>query len=210
MATLVTAKGREMIVNQLRATGTDPKVIGWGTNPAGRVAAISDVAPFTEATEARVTGTSSVVTTTTTNDTHQVTGTIVVAGAGKTIAEFFLSDSTTQPAVATVAAGGVVGSAVSTTLNTVANFTPGNNSIQIRDEVLTVSAGSGTTALTVARGTNGSTAISTITAGDIVTPGNPPGSTAITGGSVYMHGDFTGFVLNVGESIAFTVKTKFI
>lgn len=208
MATVVTAKGREIIVNQLRATGTEPKVIGWGLNPSVLTAAVTDVAPFDESAEARTTGTSSVVTTTTTNDTYQAVGTITTTGV-RTISEVFLADSATKPAAAAVAAGGVVGSSVSTTLNTAATFTPGNNFIQIRTEVMQVTAGSGTTALTVVRGQNGTSAISTIAAADVVQPGNPPGNTGVTGGNVFLHGDFTGLALNSGDSIAWTVQVKF-
>lgn len=208
MATVVTAKGREIIINQIRATGTEPKNIGWGTNPAALTAATTDIAPFTEATESRVAGTSSVVTTTTTNDTWQVTGTLTCSGSGKTIAEVWCADSTTKPTTNTVAASGVVGSSVSTTLNTGSTFTPGNNYIQIRTEVMLVTAGSGSTALTVTRAQNGSSAISTIAASDVITPGNIPGNTAITGGNGFLHGDFTGIALNVSDSIAFTIQVK--
>lgn len=214
MATVVTSKGREIIVGRMQGatpTQAEPKVVGWGQAPPNSfvgTAAVTDVAPFDEASEARVTGTSSTVTTTTTNDTYQVTGTITAGGA-KTIDEVFLSDSSTKPATATVAAAGVVGSAVATTLNTAATFSPGNNNyIQIRTEVMQVTAGSGTTALTVTRGQNGSGAISTIAVGDIVQPGNPPGQTGITGGSLYLHGDFTGLALNTNDSIAFTIQVK--
>lgn len=215
MATVITRKGREVIVGRMQGatpTQAEPKFVGWGSTPPNAflgTAALTDVAPFTEASEARVTGTSSInVTTTTTNDTYQVIGTIT-AGGTKTIDEVFLMDSLTQPAVAAVAAGGVVGSAVSTTLNTAATFTPGNNNfIQIRNEVMQVTAGSGTTALTVVRAQNGSGAISTIAAADVVTPGNPPGQVGITGGTMYLHGDFTGIALNTSDSIQFTIKVS--
>ena len=83
MATVVTNAGKTLKMNRLRGVGTEPTYIGWGTG-AG-TAAITDTALFTEASEARVSGTSSVVTTTTTNDTYQLVGTLTVAGAGKTI-----------------------------------------------------------------------------------------------------------------------------
>ncbi len=51
-----------------------PNYIAWGT--AAGTAAIADTALFTEAAEARVAGTASRVTTTTTNDTFQVVGTM--------------------------------------------------------------------------------------------------------------------------------------
>lgn len=211
MANVVVSKGREIMVGRMRGstpTQAEPLFVGWGTG--GFTAAVPDVAPFIEASEARVTGTSSLVTTTTTNDTYQVVGTITAA-AGKTIGEVCLTDSATKATTNTVAAGGVVGSAVSTTLNTGSAFSPGNgNFIQIRTEVMQVTAGSGTTALTVVRGQNGSTAISTIAASDTITPGNPPGQTGIAAGNLFVHCDFTGLVLNSGDSIQFTIKVQVV
>lgn len=213
MATVVTSKGREVIAGRMRGatpTQAEPLNVGWGTNPNTLTAAVGDISPYAEASEARVAGTSSIVTTSTTNDTYQVVGTITAAGV-KTIAEVILSDSTTKPTVAAVAAAGVVGSAVSTTLNTAVTFTPGNNNyIQIRTEVMQVTAGSGSTALTVVRAQNGTSAISTIGIADVVNPGNPPGQTGITGGNVYLHGDFAGLALNAADSIQFTVKVQHI
>ena len=83
MATVVTNAGKTIKMNRLKGTGTEPVYIGWGTG-AG-TAAIADTTLFSEAAEARVSGTSSIVTTTTTNDTYQLTGTITCSGAGKTV-----------------------------------------------------------------------------------------------------------------------------
>jgi hypothetical protein len=212
MATVVTRKGKEILSGRLigaTPTQAEPKIVTWGLNPNALTAAATDVAMFQESAEARVTGTSSQVTTTTTNDTYQVVGTIT-ASATRAITEFGAFDSTTQPTTAAVAAGGVVGSSTSTTLNTSATFSPGNNNyIQIRTEVMQVTAGSGTTALTVVRAQNGSSAIATIAAADVVTPGNPPGQTGITGGSEFVHADFAVINLNSGDSIQFTLKVQF-
>src|SRR5882762_11121338 len=211
MACVVTRKGKEIVAARLigaTPSQAEPKIIGWGLNPATLTAAATDVGMFDESAEARVTATSSQVTTTNANDTYQLVGTITCS-AGRTIAEFGAYDSATQPAVAAVAAGGVVGSNSNTTLNTAATFTPGNNNyIQIRTEVMKVTAGSGSTALTVTRAQNGSSAISTIAAADVVTPGNPPGQTGITGGNMFMHADFTGIVLNSGDAIQFTATAQ--
>jgi len=206
MATVLTRKGREISISRWLGSGSEPKVVAWGTNPAALTAANTDVGMFTEAADARVSGTSSQVTGTTTNDTYQVVGTIT-AGGSRAITEAGLFDNTTQPATATVAAGGVVGSSGNTTLNTASTFSPGNNNyIQIRTEVMQVTAGSGSTALTVVRGQNGSSAISTIAVSDIVTPGNPPGQTGITGGNMFAHADFSVINLNTNDSIQFTWK----
>ena len=92
MATVLTNRGKEIIVDRLMGAGTEPKYVAWGTG-AGTSAA-ADTTLFTEASESRVTGTSSKVTTTTTNDTYQVVGTMTAAGA-KTITNAGLFDATT-------------------------------------------------------------------------------------------------------------------
>ena len=210
---VVTAKGREVIANRMIGTSpsqAEPKILGWGTGGVAGgpfTAAVTDVAAFTEGAETRVTGSSSVVTTTTTNDTYQVTGTITSL-SNQTIAEVFLSDSSTKPFTTTVAAAGVVGSSSNTTLNTAASYTPANNTyVQIRTEVMQVTAGTGTTALTVTRGANGSSAIATIAVGDTVTLGNAPG-TSTANATLYLHASFTGLALNTNDSIASTIQVK--
>jgi hypothetical protein len=70
-------------------TQAEPKYLGWGTGAGAGAATSTDVS--TAATEARVAGTSSQVTTTQTNDTHQVVGTITANG-GKTITNVGLFD----------------------------------------------------------------------------------------------------------------------
>ncbi len=213
----LTITGINMVWDRFRNLGStayanEPKIMGWGTGGVAGgpfVAAPSDVAMFSESSEARVTGTSSLTTTTAAavNDTYTVTGTVTSAGT-QTIAEMGLFDQTTKPPANTVAAGGVVGSAVSTTLNTGSTFSPGNNSfVQIRTEVMKVTAGSGTSILTVTRGQNGSTAIATIAAADAVTAGDAPGSTVV-GERCFLHASFSGLPLNSGDSIAFTVNVQ--
>lgn len=213
MATVVTKKGKEILSGRLigsTPTQTEPKFLAWGTNPAALAAANTDVAEFAESTEARTSGTSSQVTTTTTNDTYQVTGTQTATGS-RTIQEAALFDSSTQPAQATVAVGaGVIGSSGSTALTTNASFSPGNNNyIQIRTEVMQVTAGSGTTSLTVVRAQNGSTGITTIASNDVITPGNPPGQTGVSGGDMFAHADLSAINLNNGDSITWTWKVQF-
>jgi hypothetical protein len=92
MATVLVNRGKEIIVDRILGSGTEPKFVAWGTG-AG-TAAITDTTLFTEAAEARTTGTSSKVTTTTTNDTYQVVGTMTAA-AGKTITNAGLFDAST-------------------------------------------------------------------------------------------------------------------
>lgn len=215
MATIVTRTGDSIVAARMigaTPTQAEPKFLGWGTGGiAGGpfAAAKTDVGAFQEAAEARVTCTSSQVTTTFTNDTYQAVGTITSA-SGQTIAEVLLSDTSAKPVANTVAAAGVVGSSSATTLNTGSTFSPGNNGyVQIRTEVMQVTAGSGTTALTVTRGANGSSAIATIAVGDIVTAGNAPGSSVVSNGNLFVHASFAGLPLNSGDSLQSTVQVSF-
>lgn len=212
----VTWTGNYMITDRFRNLGgstyaTEPKILGWGTGGVNGpfTAAVPDIALWTEGAETRVTGASSLTTTTQFDDTYQVTGTITSL-SGQTIAEVGLFDSSTKPAAALVAAAGVVGSSGSTTLNTNATYSPGNNSyVQIRTEVMKVTAGSGSTALTVVRGQNGSSAISTIVVGDNVTAGDAQGSNVVTE-RCFLHATFTGLALNTNDSIAFTINVTLV
>lgn len=90
MATILVNAGKDIVTNRIKAAGTEPVYVGWGTG-AG-TAAIADTTLFTESAEARTSGTSTRVTTTTTNDTYQVVGTIV-ATAGRTITNAGLLDA---------------------------------------------------------------------------------------------------------------------
>lgn len=211
MATTVafTSKGREIVAGRLIGTSptqAEPKNLGWGTG-AG-TAANTDIAPFTEAAESRVAGTSSQVTTTSTNDTYQVVGTITSSSA-QTITETFLSDSASKPAATTLSASIASTGATSMTVTSASGFPgSGNYNIQIDSEVITVTAGQGTTTWTITRGVNGSTA-ATHSNGATVTGGNTPGSTAITNGSLLIHASFTGLALNNGDSLTATTKLSF-
>lgn len=188
--------------------------MGWGTGGVGTgspyTAAKTDVAAFAEASESRVAGASSQVTTTYTNDTYQVVGTITANGT-KTIAEVLLSDSATKPFSTTVASGGgtVIGSSSNTSMNVAASYTPANNTyVQVDTEVMQVTAGTGTTSLTVTRAQNGSTAISTIAASDVVTLGNAAGG-ATANATMFVHASFSGLPLSSGDSLSSTVTVAF-
>ncbi len=91
---LVTNKGLEIVNDRILGTGTEPKFIAWGTGTTAPAA--TQTALVTAGTEARTSGTSSKVTTATTNDTYQVVGTIVCAGAAKAITEVGLFDALTS------------------------------------------------------------------------------------------------------------------
>lgn len=215
-AAVATLKGRDLETTALTAS-TAPGMYGtWGTNPSALTALKTDVAMFAErvGSETRTSVSPTVQTTTTVNDTWQYQYTMTATGT-VSIGETGIFNASTQPAQATVATGaGVIGSASSTALTTNASFSPGNNNyIQIRTEFMEVTAGSGTTSLTVVRMNNvaanlggGSGSITTIAANDPIDPGNPPGQTGITGGNMLIHADHSSDGLSSGDSIQYTVK----
>jgi hypothetical protein len=78
MATLLVNTGKAIVTNYLNGgAATQPKYVAWGTG-AGTTAA-TDTTLFTE-TGSRTTGTTSQQTTSTTNDTYQVIGTMTAGG----------------------------------------------------------------------------------------------------------------------------------
>ena len=81
MATLLVNTGKAIVTNRINGAGTTPLYVGWGTG-AGTTAA-TDTTLFTESGTTRATGTASQVTTSVTNDTFQVVGTLT---AGSTLA----------------------------------------------------------------------------------------------------------------------------
>jgi hypothetical protein len=98
MATVVTSLGKANITSGIKRTGTEPTFVGWGTG-AGTANA-SDTTLFTEDSAgspayARVSGTSSQVTTSTTNDTYQLVATLT-ANASKTITNAGCFDAATS------------------------------------------------------------------------------------------------------------------
>lgn len=95
MANVVTNVGKAIVAKRmLSATPAqaEPKYVGWGTG-AG-VAAVGDTTLFSEAAEARIAGTATTVTTTLTNDTHQVVATLTSAST-QTITNAGLFDAAT-------------------------------------------------------------------------------------------------------------------
>lgn len=77
MATLLVNAGKAIVTNRIKGSGTEPVYVAYGTG-AGTTAA-ADTTLFTE-TGTRVSGTSSQVTTSVTNDTYQVVGTQTAGG----------------------------------------------------------------------------------------------------------------------------------
>lgn len=201
---VLTAKGRDQVTAAMQAGTLVGKVLGWGLGTP--TAAVSDVGLFKEAAEARVTGTASVVTTTTSNDTYQVTGTIT-SGSAQTISEMAIADSTTKPASTTWATAPTTTTGTTGTLTSGTGFTSGATAQDQSGEVMTLGTVSGTSVSAITRGANGSTAVTSAN-GNEITVGAPPGS-SVTGGNVLMHASFTGLALSNGDSIAFTAQIKF-
>lgn len=82
MADVWVNAGVDIVTNRIIGVGAEPNFVAWGTG-AG-TASKGDTTLFIEASEARVSGSSTRETTTTANDTHQVVGTLI-ADANKTI-----------------------------------------------------------------------------------------------------------------------------
>jgi len=79
MTTLLVNTGKAIVTNYLNGgAATQPKYVAWGTG-AGTTAA-TDTTLFTE-TGSRVSGTTTQQTTSTTNDTFQVVGTLTAGGS---------------------------------------------------------------------------------------------------------------------------------
>jgi hypothetical protein len=118
-STAVVNTGRAIITNRITGSGTEPKYIGVGTGATAgsTTVALTDTALTTEV-DSRVTGTSSRTTTSTTNDTYQVTGTFTCGATSRTITEVGLFDSATV-------AGSVM--FVRGVLNTAATLTNGDS-----------------------------------------------------------------------------------
>lgn len=91
MATLQNA-GKAIITNRIKGSGTEPNYVAWGTTATAEDA--TQTALAAESTEARTAGTSSQVTTTVTNDSYQVVGTLTATGA-RAIVEAGLFDAVT-------------------------------------------------------------------------------------------------------------------
>lgn len=209
MASLVVSNGYAVATGRLigaTPTQAEPKNLSWGTGSG--TTAISDVALFTQAPEARVVGTSSQVTTTTSNDTYQVVGT-VVAGETEAITNVGLFDVSTSAPQTQLTAPVTSNAQASITVASASGFpNSGNYFIQVFTEVMEVTGGQGSTTWTVSRGANGSTPLTSISNNTYVTGGQVlvASTVATTGGNLFAKSDFTALPLNSGDSITFTYQ----
>lgn len=89
-----THAGSAIVANRIKGAGTEPNYAHWGTGATG--AAITDTALQTARSEARVQGTSSVVTTSQTNDTYQLVTTLTCASTAAAITEYGQFDASTS------------------------------------------------------------------------------------------------------------------
>lgn len=200
MAYVLTDTGKACIVNILRGNPVT-YYLTQGSNPSGLTSAATDIALFSEIGP-RTIATVSSVTTNTTGDTLQITGSLRPT-SNITVGEAGVSDAVTVPVVGILQPSStVIGSTTGTTVVTNVALTPGNNGyIQIRGEVMQVVSGSGTTQLTVTRS---ATPLSTIAANDPVAQGNAPGTSNVIGGNLYLKADFTPVPLQAGDALVYT------
>ena len=105
-STAVVNTGRAIITNRITGSGAEPKYVAIGTGSTA--VTLADTALGTEV-ETRATGTSSRTTTSTTNDTYQVVGTVTATGS-RTVAEVGLFDASSS---GTLFIRGVLASTVS-------------------------------------------------------------------------------------------------
>jgi hypothetical protein len=93
MSSLVPNTGKAIMSGRMigaTPSQAEPHFVGWGTGAGAGSASSTDLS--TPASEARVSGTSTQQTTSVTNDTHQVVGTITASGA-KTITNVGVFDA---------------------------------------------------------------------------------------------------------------------
>lgn len=92
MPAIMPAKGREITAKRVKGDGAEPKYLHWGSGTVEPTD--NDITLQTPRPEARIAGTSSIVTTTTANDTYRVVGTLT-AESNAAITEAGLFDALT-------------------------------------------------------------------------------------------------------------------
>jgi hypothetical protein len=219
-ATVATYPGRGIIWNRMKGVGAEARNIGWGTT-AITGSASANVNLFGPQTEGRVTGVSTILTTTQLGDTYQVTGTIVCLVGSKSIQEAGLFDALTPSSPTTTLAASLAIGATSVTLGSSLSGANGTYYAQLENETVLV-VGAASTTLTVTRAALG-TASAVHANGVPITMGGDGGSnttsggwtgspqtvnatsmTGLYGGNLFIHADFASISLNVNDSISFT------
>lgn len=234
-ANVVTWAGRSIYNTRLKNTAgsTEPLNLGWGLGASGQGqitgSAFPDVNLFQAANpspEARVAGTSNVLTANQLADTYVVVGTITALSA-KAITEVGLFDTATSLSpMVTIATTALTSSATSVTIGAaVTGFpafpTAGNFYAQVESEIVVVTGGQGTSTLTITRGALGSTSTSHAISAFVTAGGDGLahtanasigsetwGPTGANGGSMFVHADFAVINLSTNDSIQFTLKVQ--
>jgi hypothetical protein len=220
-STVATYPGRGIIWNRIKGAGAEPKNIGWGAASTLTSTSITgstnyNVNLFGPQTEARVSGTSTILTSASLGDTYQVTGTIVAAAA-KTISEAGLFDALSPSSLTTTVTNSLSSTTTLLTLGTSLAGANGNYYAQIDLETILVT-GAAALSLTVTRGVLGSTAANHAALIPITMGGDGGASTyslglqtvnqtsmaALYGGNLFIHADFSNIGLNSNDSISFT------
>ncbi len=182
------------LVNQPLYSG--PQFLCIGNDGGTNAVSATDQALFTEV-GTRISGTITQVTTTTSGDTFQWTGNIVVSGFS-TITNLGLNNSLNSPIQDTLAQ-----QVSSPTQNYIVplnfNLWPINYpyNIQVNTEVMTVSGTNGSNLLYVNRGVNGSTPLELIAVGTTITQ---------VEGTLFQHIGFGMPIFNAGDIIQLTIQ----
>lgn len=218
----VTNRGFEYVAQWMAATSgfTIPSFIGWGTANGSNASSTvlpatapsttigtgqwSDVGPYSELSEARVSAASTAVTGNTAATgtvTTTFVGTITAANT-ENVGESFLVFTATKPASYTVTTSAVTSGAAALTVNT-AGAALGY--YQMNNEVIQVTSTAASNVWNITRARNGSAANAAAT-GNTLTFGNIPGAAASnpSNGDMFAHAGFTALALNSGDSIQFT------
>ena len=185
------------LVNQLLYSG--PQFLCIGNDGGLNTVSATDQALFTEVGY-RISGTISQVTTVTSGDTYQWTGTLVVSGFSE-ITNLGLISSLGSPIQDTLSQ--------QVSSRTQSSIVPSNYSrwptgypynIQVNTEVMTVVSGNGTTTLYVTRGVGGSTTLELISVGTTITQ---------VSGTLFQHISSNFPTFNNGDSIQLTIQEIF-
>jgi len=201
MITLLTKQTRSSLVNAIVGSGyalSKPQYVAWGTG-SGTVQA-TDIALFNPV-QTPVSGTVSVVTTSTSGDTYLCSATLTASGHYN-ITNIGLFTTGVIPAVGQLTSQINPGA---TTIqvsgyNSFPSTFPFN--IQVLSEVMTVTSGNGTNIYNVIRGVNGSSMMTTVI----------PSLTPVVGqaGYMFLKSSFSGIGLQYGDSIQFNISVQFI
>lgn len=217
---VATFPGRSILWGRMKGLGSEPIDIGWGIG-ATTGSANANVNLFAPATETRIAGTSTAVSTTQLADTYQVSGTLTCLVGIKTITEVGLFDTTTLSPTTTLATTISTTAQTSVTLGAAIGPTSGSFYVQLENETMLVTGGQNTTIITFTRAQLGSAAAASHAVGAVITVGGDGGAAtnfslggqtatvnAAQGGNCFIHADFAGIALAVNDSILFTIKDQ--